>query len=435
MTLSLDYKNGLMIVTVFIVLVLGNILQVYSVSDHQNHGAHNLTQNQLDSNLNEHDMLINKSPELYAEQIFESCQNVSDVNNIDNNHCPMMALDELNKTTTNRQLVLATFSELVRLYDETNYSCHHDGHHLGMWLYNYTGDTNESLKYATIHCGGSVYHGIFQSYFEGEQFSNTNVDKGQIAITNLCPVGQENINWLHERDCIHGIGHGLIKLYDYDTVAAVDRCNEFVPIWTKSACSRGVFMENTEYFFETGKGDFDPNDNYSPCNTTVEKFASQCYYYYPAYYLVKNSLSLDYNLSDAFSNCDNISPAKFAKFCYQGMGRLLETAAYTNPELSIAACYVGNQTIYHKDCLLGTLKTIMKGDATTEVGFNYCSHTNLDFKAACYEIVGLWIQEFLSTTKEELESECAKAPDSDYIITCINANQKLDTDVPIFEPV
>ncbi len=132
-----------------------------------------------------------------------------------------------------------------------------------MWLNDYTGNLKEALNYATVLCGGSVYHGIFQSYFGGEQFVH-NVDKNQIMITHLCPIGQENVTWLHERDCIHGIGHGLVKLYNYNTTAAVDRCNEFIPLWAQSACSRGVFMENTDYFLETGKGDFDKNDHLFP---------------------------------------------------------------------------------------------------------------------------------------------------------------------------
>ena len=254
-------------------------------------------------------------------------------------------------------------------------------------------------------------------------------------ITHLCPIGQENVNWLHERDCIHGIGHGLIELYNYNTTAAVDRCNEFIPLWAQSACSRGVFMENTEYFVETGKGDFDKNDIYSPCNRTVEKFAPQCYYYYPKYILERNNLTLKHNLTDVFSQCDNISPDKFVKYCYQGIGRLLAPIAYTNPEQSIAACYRGNQSTYYADCLTGTLKTILKGDAKTDVGVKFCSLSNLEFKAACYEIVGIWIKTFLSPHKQELESECAKAPDVDYVINCINANHETNADVPIFEPV
>jgi hypothetical protein len=71
--------------------------------------------------------IIHKS---YAEQIMASCQD-------DDDHCPMMALDELNKTVS-RQMVLGSFSDLIQLYDKNNYSCHHEGHHLGMWLYDYT---------------------------------------------------------------------------------------------------------------------------------------------------------------------------------------------------------------------------------------------------------------------------------------------------------
>ena len=47
--------------------------------------------------------IIHKS---YAEQIMASCQD-------DDDHCPMMALDELNKTVS-RQMVLGTFSDLIK---------------------------------------------------------------------------------------------------------------------------------------------------------------------------------------------------------------------------------------------------------------------------------------------------------------------------------
>lgn len=194
-------------------------------------------------------------------------------------------------------------------------------------------------------------------------------------------------------------------------------------------------MEYYEYFFETGKGDFDANDIYSPCDGTVEKFASQCYYYYPAYNLVRNGLTHYDNLTDAFANCDNITPGKFSKYCYQGIGRLLETIAYTNPELSIAACYIGNQAKYHKDCLLGTLKTILKGDGKTDAGFQFCSVSKSDFKATCYEILGMWIKTFLYLNQQELETECAKTHDVDYVFNFVNANPETGVDVPIFEPI
>lgn len=143
----------------------------------------------------------------------------------------------------------------------------------------------------------------------------------------------------------------------------------------------------------------DKYDIYSPCNRAVEKFAPQCYYYHPEYVLERSNLTLEHNLTYAFAQCDNISPDKFAKYCYQGIGRLLQPIAYTNTEQAIAACYRGNQPTYREDCLIGTLKTILKQDAKTDVAFKFCSLSKPDFKAECYEIIGMWIKSFLYPNK------------------------------------
>jgi hypothetical protein len=59
--------------------------------------------------------------------------------------------------------------------------------------------------------------------------------------------------------------------------------------------------------------------------------------------------------------------------------------------------------------------------------------SKLDFKAECYETVGIWIKTFLYPNQQEWERECAKAPNIDYVINCINANP--ETSVTTFEPV
>jgi hypothetical protein len=421
MALFLKYKF-IFAITIFIALILGNQVPVYPFDNHTNHGTHGSVQNQKNASMEDNGVSGNNSSKSYAEQIMAYCQD-------GNEHCPMMALDELNKTAS-RQAVLGTFSDLNLLYDKSNYSCHHEGHHLGWWLYDYTKDLKEALNYATLLCGGSNFHGIFQSYFEREHQVH-NVDKNQIKIAHLCPIGQENVNWMHERDCIHGIGHGLAKLYSYNTTAAVDRCNEFMPLWAQSACSRGIFMENNDHFLETGKGDFDNNDIYSPCDRIVEKFAPQCYYYHPMHLSERNN----HSLTDTYAQCDNISPDKFVKYCYEGMGRKLQLVAYTNPEQAIAYCYQGNQPAYHDDCLTGTLKTMLKGDAKTDTAFKFCSLSNLDFKSECYQIVGMWIKAFLYPNLQELERECSKAPDIDYVTDCINASKETSMQASVFEPL
>jgi hypothetical protein len=365
---------------------------------------------------------VNNQTRSYAEQIMARCENDS--------HCPVWALGVLYNKTESRQIVLGTFLELILLYDENYYTCHDPAHHLGMWLHSYTTNLKEALSYAKpLLCGGAVLHGIFQSYFTAEHVHG--VDNNQIMITNLCPISQENVNWIYERDCIHGIGHGLAELYDYNTTVAVARCNEFEPEWAQSACSRGVFMQNMIRYGETGEANFDRNDIYFPCDTTVAKFAPQCYYYHAPYLLHRNSN----NLIATFAQCDNISPSEFAKYCYQGLGRVLQIPALINAEEAIAYCYLGNQSRYHDDCLRGLLRTVLKGDVKVDIGFQLCSLSRPDFKAECYEIVGMWIKMLSSSNQQVLERECSKAHDSDYVMNCINANPDTRIHVTVFEPI
>jgi hypothetical protein len=432
LTLFLMYKSA-SVITIFVTLILGSISPAYSIINHVTHGEDMSMHMSMDmpmqspqnANLKENGLSVNNSPKSNAEQIIASCQE-------NDEHCPMMSLDALNKTA-DHQMVLDTFSNLIQLYDNSNSSCHHAGHHLGMWLYDYTGNLKEALNHATVLCGGSVYHGIFYSYFGIEQ-SVHHVDKNQIQITNLCPISQENINWLHERDCIHGVGHGLLKLYNYNTTAAVDRCDDFKPLWAQSACSRGIFMGNNDYFFDTGKGDFDKSDNYSPCNKIAEKFAPQCYFY-PEHMFKTMNITIKNNLTAAFAQCENISPVKFVKYCDQAIGRILASTAYTNPAQAVAACYGGINPTYADGCLLGTLRSVLKQNEKADFGLKFCSLTKLDFKAACYGIVGIWIKTFFNPAKQELESECAKAPDTNYVANCINAKPGTGAGVSVFEPV
>ncbi len=401
------YKSTFTIMVVATLLV--SIVPVYSSGNQNNTGIEE-----------EDPTSINNLTKSYAEQINLFCKN--------DMHCPVMALDNLDETMS-RQTVLGTFSDLVALYDKTGYDCHHKAHHLGVWLYGYATNLKEALSYATLLCGGAILHGIFQNYFMTEH-DVRNVDKDQIKITDLCPISQDNIKWLHERDCIHGIGHGLVILYNYNTTAAVDRCNQFAPQWAQSACSRGIFMENNIRFIETGESNFDKNDIYFPCNRTVEKFAPQCYYYHPMYLLERN----DYNYTETFSQCDNISPSEFAKYCYQGVGRKLSSLVYTNTEQAIAGCYLGSQSKYHNDCWIGTLRSALKADAKPDIGFKFCNLSSPDFKAGCYEIVGMWIKMFYPN-KQEWERECAKASDIDYVNNCINATPEALTSITAFEPI
>ena len=131
-------------VSIFIVLIVGNLVPVYPVDNDTNHGRHISVQNQQKATVEDDGVPGNESFKQYAEQIMVYCKD-------GNEHCPVMSLNELNKTAS-RQDVLRTFSHLNLLYDKSDFGCHDVGHHLGSWLYNYTKDLKEALNYASMFC-------------------------------------------------------------------------------------------------------------------------------------------------------------------------------------------------------------------------------------------------------------------------------------------
>jgi len=89
----------------------------------------------------------------YAPQIVDVCKN--DI------HCSVNALRTLAKLE-DKEKILEVFPNLITSY-ESKYPCHEVGHHLGMWLNAYVGDTQIALDFAKQQCGGSIFHGVIQN--------------------------------------------------------------------------------------------------------------------------------------------------------------------------------------------------------------------------------------------------------------------------------
>ena len=341
-----------------------------------------------------------------AKQIIDTCKNVM--------HCSVTGLDNLTKTA-DKQVVLGTFSDLVSMYDTSVYPCHETAHHLGMWLYGYTGSLNESLSYAKQECGGSIFHGVLQGYFMTEHFHN--VDASQIDITKLCAQDPQNPYSITRWQCLHGIGHGLAEFYDYNITKAVNRCDEFKPGWEQTSCAKGLFMQNVVHYAETGSGDFNKNDIFYPCDSVSVKYAPACYHYNVSYMWVQNN----FDINATFDECDKITPSSLVSSCYHGFGRQLESIAATSVTKAIDSCTLGKESQYHVDCLKGMVMTIVNRDANLDNGFKFCSILKDDFKAGCYESMGQWV-DMMYNDPQERKIECSNAESLDYIADCMHAS-------------
>ena len=341
----------------------------------------------------------------YAEQIVQTCK--EDI------HCVVNELNILDEKITQRETTLNLFLDVVRLYDKGNYRCHQTSHHLGMWLYGHTTNLDESIQYVEMLCGGGLFHGVFQNYFMTQKFENIPPD--EIDVVGLCSMYKDNPYSMNRWQCVHGIGHGLIDFYDYDVFAATSRCEEFKQGLDQISCSKGTFMQNVVYYYETRKGDFD-EDIFYPCDKVKQKLAYACYHYQSSY--IQQQKQGD--LREIFEVCDSIPRQEMVRYCYYGLGRLLTAETVNDVERAVTLCQFGLRVEYQTDCLRGMLMTIVNSGTDPVVGFFFCKNLPEQYKEDCYDGLGQWII-LLEPTESGRLSECIKAKSDKYMDICMGA--------------
>jgi len=341
-----------------------------------------------------------------APQILENCK--EDV------HCAVMSLQSISQVSEKKKVVEA-FDDTLKLYSK-KYSCHELAHHMGMWFYAYLGNVTEALSYSDQVCGGGIFHGVIENYLLSEQFHGNGPQ--DLDLKAICPRIGENPNYIEHWQCLHGLGHGLSKVYPNDVLSAVKRCDEFDGEIEQLSCSKGIFMQNEVDYFETGKGDFDKNDIFYPCDAVDPKRAPACYHYHVSYLARLN----DGYIKKTFDDCDKIVPQEMIKYCYYGFGRELESDIKNNVSTAVRFCTEGEKSEYHSYCLKGMLLTTINAGTETDKGFSFCKALPSEFKNDCYDGMGKWIILLSKNLNDGFrQQECAKA-ESQYSETCLNAS-------------
>jgi len=340
----------------------------------------------------------------YPVQIIQNCH--------DEMHCAVNAMQSIAENE-NEQKVISTFKEIISLYDQS-LPCHETAHHLGMWLYGYLNDVDKSLQLAQQQCGGSVYHGVIQNYILTQKFQGTNLD--DIKLDLICENESANPYSIDHWQCLHGLGHGLAELYDYNILDAVKRCDEFQEGIEQISCSKGIFMQNVVHYFETKKGDFNSSDKYYPCNVVDSKYSPTCYHYHVTYLGLIN----ERKLKQTFGDCDGIVPQEMIKYCYYGFGRQL-SGNIKSIDDALFLCKAGKISEYHKFCLTGMVMTLVNGNKNPDIGFSFCSHLSQEYKESCYDGLGKWVK-MLYSDNVKRDAECAKAENFEFATVCRQAS-------------
>ena len=346
-----------------------------------------------------------KTSEIYSEDqlasgIFSKCYR--------NSNCMIDAFMEISQTES-KETVLSTFESIKMAYAKEDLLCHSIGHHLGEFLYGFTGNFSESFLLSDNTCGGSIYHGIIQNYFETEIFFEDKKPE-DFKPTEICKIFEDKSLSLERWNCAHGTGHGLSIAYNYDLIEAVKRCEEFETEANFRGCNEGVFMEKIQNVISEEKKS--ANDNLSfPCDIVSEKYAAECYIYHGSYLVVKNKP----NFADSFLECDTIKPEKFIGDCYFGVGK--QGVIYQYNDLIDSAKICENvKKEFESFCIKGSAHTFAE-QFGIEKSIEYCEIVHESFKGDCLVTIGKWIYK-LQQKDDQMWEDCSKLVDREDIESC-----------------
>lgn len=294
----------------------------------------------------------------------------------DDDDCTIDNLQQYSRNT-NSQQVLETIDELLTLYTQADFYCHPIAHHIGEFLYGYLHrDLDAAAHYVDSRCASGVLHGLVENTIAIENLLNdTPID--QVDYVAPCIKIGNALGEHAKSQCIHGMGHSIIRAYDYDTVKAVKECEKYSDKSEQFMCRGGLFMQNMKKYSDEKGGDFDASDIYYPCDKHEEKNADLCYRYSSQYFLINNN----YNATDTFRKCDGIENPTFVEWCYKGTGSHLAVQYFYDIDKTAKMCDLGNAD-YKKSCITGAIESI-----TLYVDEKYaplfCDMLDSDYKQGC----------------------------------------------------
>ncbi len=343
--------------------------------------------------------------ETFATRILQECGTDS--------HCAVEELRILLNNKAHHNSIMKTYYDLVDFYKRTDFSCHTESHRLSEFLYGYLQNVTLALEYNDpLYCGGANYHGIVYSHIQSQVVLN-GIDPSNVDISTICPNDPENEPTISRWECLHGIGHGLTKINNFDVFSAIERCEEFENDWERVSCSKGLFMENVGNYYNTGQGTISKNDLFFPCNQLDQKLSPACYHYQARHVYNQNG----YNFKSAFIECEK-APQGFEKYCYRGLGNKMGRNVQSDSDFA-RICLTAKLNS-QEDCFKGIAMKYADNRSIKEA-LQFCKIIPDEFQGACYEEVGKWIRMVYDKPYERLQA-CLVSKNLKYFQACIEAN-------------
>ena len=122
--------------------------------------------------------------------------------------------------------------------------CHLFAHHIGASLLEkHNFDVKKAFNSCTRECIQGCYHGVLEDYI-----STSNWKPEEVSTRGLELCKSITDDKLLLRQCVHGLGHGLIARNFTPLMNAISICREIIDPNHQHACLGGVYMEYMDVF-------------------------------------------------------------------------------------------------------------------------------------------------------------------------------------------
>ena len=276
-------------------------------------------------------------------------------------------------------------------------------------------DVGRAFASCTEIFQSGCYHGVIQAYFEDVRAVDTAAANGLCSSFRSPSADQ----WLRFQ-CVHGMGHGLMMVYDHDLPHALAGCDLLGEGWDRESCYGGAFMENVvnatapqhsahvlhSHAAAHAHGAappfkaLDPSDLQYPCSIVAQRYLVACYN-------MQTSVMLYFTHGDMAATARSClgAPQPLRPVCFQGMGREVSAYSHQDHREAIRMCSFASAE-YQPWCHIGVVKNFIDLTARPNDGIAYCrSVTGAANLRKCYEAVGEQIGT-LRNNPTEREAAC-----------------------------
>lgn len=308
------------------------------------------------------------------------------------------------------KVALTLFDRRIAEDEDVAADCHPISHWIGSaTLARNRGNVAKTFVQGTASCASGYYHGILERAFAGV---SSKAQLAKLARSICVDQGLRRFGYF-DRQCKHGLGHGLMIQTGYDLPTALAVCGGLGTRWDHLTCSNGVFMENANRRFGFQSRWLDDDDPLYPCNEVGALDRRHCFARAATQVLWTNRN----DFGKVAATCSSLA-RRWQRHCFRGMGRDAVDLRTIPGEL-FARCRLAAE--WEDECLFGAARWVMDRAGTVGIrqATELCNAAPRSARSGCFRGIGS-VLGLLNPSNAARRRACADVT-ARYVDACTSA--------------